>query len=261
MFRKINCQLSIVNCELLMSEPPASFHHSSFIIHHSSHLAYIIYTSGTTGRPKGVLIDSSALLNRMFWVAQRYRLDERDVILQTASFIFDVSVCELTRWIPAGGRLCLLPPGAEMDPVQMIAFIARYAVTTADMVPSMLGLILDYAQGQDILNQLSSLRWVFTGVETVGLGLVKKFNQTLHHLYHINLINAYGPTESTVDVTSIDCSAGQVENRDIVPIGKPMANVRVFILDRNGMPQPINVYGELCIGGAGLGRGYLNAPE
>ncbi len=223
--------------------------------------AYIIYTSGTTGRPKGVLIDGSALLNRMYWVTQRYRLDERDVILQAASFVFDVSVCELSRWIPAGGRLCLLPPGAEMDPAQIISVIAKHAVTTADMVPSMLGLVLDYARGQDILHRLSGLRWVFTGVEAVGMSLVEKFNQTLYRLYRTRLINAYGPTESTVDVTSFDCSVGQVENRSIVPIGKPMANVRVFILDRNGMPQPVNVYGELCISGQALSRGYLNNLE
>ncbi|MCU0289331.1 MAG: condensation domain-containing protein, partial [Acidobacteria bacterium] len=226
----------------------------------SSNPAYIIYTSGTTGQPKGVLIDSTALLNRMHWIVQRYRLDERDIILQSASFIFDVSVCELTRWIPAGARLCLLPPDIEMDPVRIIDFIARQSNTTADMVPAILGLVLDYAQAQDQLQNLSTLRWVFTGVESVGTELVKKFNRTLYRLYNTHLINAYGPTESTVDVTSFDCSDNQ-ENLHIVPIGTPMANVQVYILGRNGLPQPINVYGELCIGGQALARGYLNSPE
>ena len=224
-------------------------------------LAYIIYTSGTTGKSRGVMVDHSAVLNRLFWVKERYRLNEKDVILQAASFIFDVSVCEMFRWIPAGGKLCFLSPGDEKDPEQIVETITKYGVTTVDFVPSMLGFILDHVERQNIYEELSGLRWVFTGVEVVGINLVKRFNETLNRVNKTTLINAYGPTESTVDVTYFDCSNIRGGSEDIVPIGKPMANVRVYILDRHGGLQPTGVYGELCIAGKGLARGYLNHPE
>ncbi|MCX6582597.1 MAG: amino acid adenylation domain-containing protein [Candidatus Aminicenantes bacterium] len=237
-----------------------NFQHSSFIIHHSSlssHLAYVIYTSGSTGKPKGVLIEHASVVNRLSWEKEKYGLNERDVVLQSAPFIFDVSVCELFRWIPAGARLCLLPSGAQMDPERIVNTIARYGATTADFVPSVISLILDQADKHRSYRGLSSLRWMFTGVETVGLNLVKRFRETLERFNDTKLINAYGPTESTVDVTHFQCTG----DYDTVPIGKPMANVRVYIVDRWGNLQPMGIGGELCIAGKGLARGYLNNPE
>ncbi|MGD2085225.1 MAG: amino acid adenylation domain-containing protein [Candidatus Aminicenantes bacterium] len=224
-----------------------------------THLCYIIYTSGTTGKPRGVMVEHSAVMNRLFWVRDKYRLNERDVILQATSFVFDVSVCEMFRWIPGGGKLCLLPAGAEKDPGQIVKTIACNGVTTADFIPAMLTLLLEDAQRQNQLPALASLRWVWTGVEVVELNLVKRFNETLHHLNRTRLINAYGPTESTVDVTYFDCSPR--ENHEMVPIGRPMANVRIYILSINGAVQPVGVYGQLGITGKGLARGYLNNPE
>jgi len=224
-------------------------------------LAYIIYTSGSTGKPKGVAVAHAPVVNRLYWVQQRYELNERDVVLQATSFIFDVSVCELFRWILPGGKLCFLPPGAEKDPGQIINAIARYGVTTADFAPGMLSLILDRAVAGESYKELSSLRWVFTGVEIVGLNLVKRFNKTLHKANKTRLIDAYGPTESTVDATYFDCSVIGDSYEDTIPIGKPMANVCIYILDRFGGLQPVGVYGELCIAGRGLARGYLNNPE
>ncbi|MGD2091037.1 MAG: amino acid adenylation domain-containing protein [Candidatus Aminicenantes bacterium] len=223
-------------------------------------LAYIIYTSGTTGKPKGVMVEHGAVMNRLFWVRDKYRLNEKDVILQATSFVFDVSVCELFRWIPAGGRLCLLPAGGEKDPGQIIKTIAKNQVTTADFIPAMLSLLLDHANRQNLVKELDSLRWVWTGVEVVGLHLVKEFNETLNRLNGTQLINAYGPTESTVDVTYFNCSAIENNNYDVVPIGRPMANIKIYILSGNGAIQPVGVYGELCIAGKGLARGYLNNP-
>ena len=237
-----------------------NFHHSSFIIHHSNrstHLAYIIYTSGSTGKPKGVLIEHASVVNRMFWVKERYQLNERDVVLQAASFVFDVSVCELFRWVPAGARLYLLPPGGEMDPGLIVKTIGRYRITTADFVPSILTLILDQVDKHKSYDELASLKWMFTGVETVSLNLLKRFRETLERFNNTTLINAYGPTESTVDVTYFQCTG----NYDTVPIGKPMANVRVYIVDKFGNLQPPGIGGELCIAGKGLARGYLNNPE
>jgi amino acid adenylation domain-containing protein len=223
--------------------------------------AYIIYTSGTTGKPKGVIIEHSAVMNRLFWIRDKYRLQETDVIMQATSFVFDVSVCEMFRWIPAGGKLCLLPPGGEKDPGQIIRTIAKNGVTTADFIPALLTQLLDYADRQNLFKELTGLRWVWTGVEVVDPDLVKGFNETLHRLNRTRLINAYGPTESTVDVTYFDCSDIETYDCDVVPIGRPMANVRIYILANSGTLQPVGVYGQLCIAGKGLARGYLNNPE
>jgi amino acid adenylation domain-containing protein len=224
----------------------------------SSNLAYIIYTSGTTGRPKGVLIEHASVVNRLYWVKEQYGLTGKDVILQSAAFVFDVSVCELFRWIPAGARLCLLPPGGQMDPILIIQTIGKFAVTTADFVPSVINLVLDQVEKHQSYHELASLRWMFTGVEIVTSKLVKRFRETLERFNHTGLINAYGPTESTVDVTHFLCKDGY---HDVVPIGKPMANVQVYIIDKWGNLQPTGIAGELCIAGSGLARGYLNNPE
>ncbi|HLP48916.1 MAG TPA: condensation domain-containing protein, partial [Candidatus Kapabacteria bacterium] len=151
-------------------------HHSSFITHHSKpqQLAYIIYTSGSTGKPKGVLIEHASVVNRLFWVKERYGLTERDAVLQASAFVFDVSVCELFRWIPAGARLCLLPPGGQMDPGVIVKTIARFSATTVDFVPSIINLIIDHVDKTHSFCDLRSLRWMFTGVETVNISLVKR---------------------------------------------------------------------------------------
>jgi amino acid adenylation domain-containing protein len=254
---KVSEGIEIVSLSELSEEFPTHPTHLT----HATHLCYIIYTSGTGGRPKGVMIDHSSVVNRLYWVQERYRLNEGDVILQATSFIFDVSVCEMFRWIPAGGKLCFLPPGGEKEPARIVETIAKNRATTADFVPSMLNLLLDYTDKNGNLKKLSSLRWVFTGVEVVGLNLVKRFNEKLHKVNKTTLINAYGPTESTVDITYFDCSRGSKRDDDVVPIGKPMANVRIYILDRHGNIQPIGVCGQLCAAGKGLARGYLNNPE
>jgi len=222
--------------------------------------AYIIYTSGTTGQPKGVLVDHAAVVNRIYWVGERYRLNEKDVVLQAANVIFDVSVCELFRWIPAGARLCLLPPDGDKDPRLTAETIHRVQATTADFVPSMLGLLLEQVEQLQEIHKLQSLRWVFTGVEIVGLNLVHRFNRLLHAAHGTILINAYGPTESTVDVTYYDCSRINADASHI-PIGRPMGNHHIFILTPFGNLQPPGVWGELYIAGQGLSQGYLNRPE
>lgn len=226
---------------------------------------YIIYTSGTTGQPKGVLVNHSSVLNRLFWLKDNYQLTPRDIVLQATSFIFDVSVCELFRWIPAGGRLCFLSPDGHKDPAIITHTIARQNTTTADFVPAVLDMVLQYIEENRKVTDISSLRYVFTGVEAVGAALVQRFNRLLFHTNNTVLINAYGPTESTVDVTHFICSGSafdqHVSRCPSIPIGKPIGNVRIYILDRCRRLQPTGAPGELCIGGKGLARGYLNNQE
>ncbi len=221
--------------------------------------AYVLYTSGSTGKPKGVMVRHSAVVNRLYWLQETYRLGENDVILQKTPFTFDVSVCELFRWIIGGGKVCLLAPGSEKEPGKIVAAITKEKVTTADFVPSLLHVFLDYIEDNHCWNDVSTLRWVFVGVEPVTLELVKKFNEGLNKRFKTSLINAFGLTETTVDNTHFDCSrSGDFET---VPIGKPIGNTKIYIVDKNQWLQPVGVPGELCIAGESLAVGYLNKPE
>ncbi|MCU0286656.1 MAG: amino acid adenylation domain-containing protein, partial [Acidobacteria bacterium] len=233
--------------------------HSASSIQHSNHLAYIIYTSGSTGKPKGVMVNHRAVVNRLYFVKNQYLLNENDVVLQKTPFTFDVSVCELFRWILPGAKLCLLPLGVENQPEIILDIMARNKVTTIDFVPSGLKVFLEFMTPANVAAKLSALRWVFIGAEVVRLELVNAFNEAVNGRSAAQLINAYGPTETTVDVTYFNCSNSNPLL--VVPIGKPMANVKVFILDKTGHLQPIGIPGELLIGGDCLARGYLNNPE
>ncbi|MCP4154239.1 MAG: amino acid adenylation domain-containing protein, partial [bacterium] len=221
--------------------------------------AYVIYTSGTTGKPKGVMVPHSAFVNRLYWLKSRYGFDNSDVIIQKTPITFDVSVCELLRWIPGGGRLVIMEPGGEREPGAMVEAIVKNRATTIDFIPSMLNLFLDYVENNNMLYCLSSLRWVFSGVEPISPELLRRFNRLLNKTFGTRLINAYGPTEATVDITYFDCSDDIA--RDIVPIGRPIHNTQIYILDKQGRVQPPGVPGELCIAGESLANGYLNKPE
>ncbi len=221
--------------------------------------AYIIYTSGSTGVPKGVMVRHASVANRLWRMREVYRLGPGDVILQQASFSFDVSVCELFRGLVSGSRLCLSPPGGETSPGSQLRTIQTHRVTTADFVPSMLEVFLQYAEHHRAAPALASLRWVFVGVETVPPALVQTFNRLFSHPGRPRLINAYGPTEAVVDVTHFDTS--HPSPGTTVPIGKPFANAQIYILDPHANPQPIGTPGQLHISGPCLATGYLNRPE
>ncbi len=221
--------------------------------------AYVIYTSGSTGKPKGVLISHRAVVNRLFFVSNHYQLDAHDVILQKTPYTFDVSVCELFRWILPGATLCLLPSGGENQPELILDTIAKYHVTTIDFVPSALHVFLAWMTLAHTHDKWLSLRWVFIGAEVVRPELVAAFNKIVSGRGNIQLINAYGPTEATVDVTSFNCSTHQ--SQSLIPIGKPMANTQIYILDSTKRILPIGLSGELYIAGECLALGYLNNPE
>ncbi len=227
-------------------------------------LAYVIYTSGSTGKPKGVLISHKAVVNRLYFIKNKYQLDTDDVVLQKAPYTFDVSVCELFRWILPGAKLCLLPIGGENDPELILETIVKYNVTSIDFVPSAFSVFLEWMTMApktvaSIRDKWCRMRWIFIGAEVVRPELVAAFNKTVASQHNVQLINTYGPTEATVDVTYFNCSDS--EPLGLIPIGKPMANVRIFILDSPGHLQAIGVPGELCIAGECLAAGYLNNPE
>lgn len=226
-------------------------------------LAYIIHTSGSTGRPKGVMIEHHSLVNRLAWVQRRYPLSEADVLMQKTSTAFDVSVWELFWWSIAGASLYLLKPGLQKEPRGIISAIERHKVTTLHFVPSMLGAFLSVVRDLPDLSPLRSLRQVFASGEALEPGHVAEFGGTLHAECGTRLINLYGPTEATIDVSFYECDLNDqhMQDRETIPIGRPIDNVRLYIVDRNDQLAPIGIAGELCIAGATLARGYLGQEQ
>ncbi|MGF7047827.1 fengycin family lipopeptide synthetase D [Paenibacillus sp. DS2015] len=226
----------------------------------SSRLAYVMYTSGSTGTPKGVMIEHQSVINRIQWMQKKYPLHAADVILQKTSFSFDVSVWELFWWAIAGAQLCLLPPRKEKEPQQIVRAIAKHKVTTLHFVPSMLQGFVEHTESLQEAHQLSSVRHVFSSGEALGVQLVEHFHHVLTASNGTKLINLYGPTEATVDVSYFDCG-DRKSNHHSIPIGRPIDNIQLYILNKHRQLVPLQVAGELYISGAGLARGYLNRPE
>ncbi len=217
-----------------------------------THLAYVIYTSGSTGKPKGVMVEHRSLVNRLVWMQSAYGLDASDAVLQKTPFSFDVSVWEFFWPLMTGARLVIARPEGHKDPAYLVEIIDRNKITTVHFVPSMLQLFLDHAK----VAQCSSLLRVISSGEALPAALAREFRERLPHAA---LHNLYGPTETTVDVTAWTCEPDQALTS--IPIGRPIANTKVYILDADGEPVPVGVDGELFIGGVGVARGYLNRPE
>ncbi|MFS1514464.1 amino acid adenylation domain-containing protein [Chengkuizengella sp. SCS-71B] len=229
-------------------------------INTANDLAYIIYTSGSTGKPKGVMIEHKSVINRIHWMQKQYPIGDGDTILQKTPVFFDVSVWELFWWSMYGASVCMLKPGGEKEPKAIIDAIEKYKITTMHFVPSMLTAFLDYLDNvEHNLSRLSSLKQVFASGEALNINQTQLFNQCLNRDYGVKLHNLYGPTEATVDVSYYDCSSK--EELNIVPIGKPIDNTQLYILDKNNQLMSVGLPGELHISGVGLARGYLNKPE
>ncbi len=224
-------------------------------------LAYVIFTSGSTGRPKGAMIEHRSVVNRLGWMQRRYPLTADDVILHKTPFTFDVSVWELFWWSTIGASVALAPAGAERDPRRLVEVIAAHGVTVLHFVPSMLGPFLaELERDPSVLQRISSLRRVFCSGEALPAALVTQFHRALAGMAQPpQLVNLYGPTEATVDVSYFDCPAGT--DLAVVPIGTPIDNVSLLVLDEAGRRVPLGVPGELNIAGVQLARGYLGRPD
>jgi len=227
------------------------------IVNKPQDLAYVIYTSGSTGKPKGVMIEHRSLVNRLHWMQHAYPIGESDVILQKTPYYFDVSVWELFWWALQGAQLCFLMPGGERNPLAIVETISKHRVSVMHFVPSMLNVLLGYLDGKSasVQKKLSSVRRVFASGEALTPSHVKKFNDTWGSVTGARLINLYGPTEATVDVSYFDCPAHN--DFESIPIGRPIHNTRFYVI-RDGHQVAVGEIGELCIGGIGLARGYLN---
>jgi amino acid adenylation domain-containing protein len=212
--------------------------------------AYVIYTSGSTGRPKGVMNTHRGIRNRLLWMQEKYELDETDRVLQKTTFGFDVSVWELLWPLMTGAVLVMARPGGQKDSEYLLSVIKEEEITTIHFVPSMLGVFL----GEKV-EEAKSLRRVICS----GEALTKDLERGLLSRTRAQVSNLYGPTEAAIDVT---CWISEVEGeRPVVPIGRPIANIQMFVLDQELEAAPVGVRGEICISGVGLARGYVSRPD
>ncbi len=214
-------------------------------------LAYVIYTSGSTGKPKGAMNTHGAIRNRLLWMQERYGLQADDRVLQKTSFSFDVSVWEFFWPLISGARLVMARPEGHRDSKYLVEVIRKEKITTIHFVPSMLKVFLS----EEEVEECKSLRRVICSGEALSGELRRQF----FHRLECGLHNLYGPTEAAVDVTAWECR--REEEGENVPIGRPIANTAIHVLDGQLQEVPVGVAGEIYIGGVGVARGYLNRAE
>ena len=221
--------------------------------------AYVIYTSGSTSTPKGVVVNHDAIVNRLMWMAEHYSIGASDRVLQKTPATFDVSVWEFFLPLMQGAVLVVAPPDAHKDPVQLLEIMARERITTLHFVPSMLAAFLtelgmrNTPSGQAA--PLCDVRRVFCSGEALPAATRDRF----HHLIQADLHNLYGPTEAAVDVSYWPADA---QDRSVpVPIGWPVWNTALYVLDACLRPAPVGVAGHLYIAGRQLAQGYLGRAD
>jgi amino acid adenylation domain-containing protein len=216
-------------------------------------LAYVLYTSGSTGQPKGVMITQRGLSNHMLWMQQQLPLKATDAVLQKTPFSFDASVWEFYAPLLAGARLVMAQPGGHQDVGYLVDVMEREGVTRLQGVPTLLRMLVS----EGGLERCTQLREVYSGGEVLTLELAESILRTHDEL---KLYNLYGPTETTIEVMWQEAERDRVYAGEEVGIGRPITNTQVYVLDAAMQLAPAGVVGELYIGGAGLGRGYLKRP-
>ncbi|MBW4636388.1 MAG: amino acid adenylation domain-containing protein [Iphinoe sp. HA4291-MV1] len=217
----------------------------------SDNLAYVIYTSGSTGKPKGAMNIHRGVCNRLLWMQDTYKLDSSDRVLQKTPFSFDVSVWEFFLSLLAGACLVVTKPKGHKDSAYLVDIIAQQQITAVHFVPSMLQVFLE----EENVKRCYSLKQVICSGEALPRTLQERFFSCLECALH----NLYGPTEAAIDVTYWQCK--RESPLRTVPIGRPIANTQIYILDSYLQPVPIGITGELHIGGVQIARGYLNRLE
>jgi len=216
-----------------------------------NNLAYIIYTSGSTGKPKGVMIPHRAIYNHTVWMQKQFPLTEEDKVLQKTPFTFDASVWEFYTPLSVGAQLYIAKHEGHRDNAYLVKLITEQNITVLQMVPSLLRMLLN----EKNIENCHSLKYCFCGGETLSIDLQQRFFAKLD----AQLINLYGPTEACIDTTFFLCQNKNAQQN--IPIGAPIDNAQVYVLDEQMQPVSIGVTGELYIGGTGLARGYLNRPK
>ncbi|MGH9615071.1 MAG: non-ribosomal peptide synthetase, partial [Bryobacteraceae bacterium] len=236
----------------VIAREPAHNPDASHIGLSSRHLIYVIYTSGSTGLPKGVMNTHTGITNRLVWTQATFPLGATDRVLQKTPFTFDPSVWEFFWPLIAGAQLVVARPGEHRDSRYLMDVIESHGITIIDFIPPMLQAFMEDLD----VHAVRSLRHVICGGQELPASLAQRFFEALPK---VQLHNFYGPTEASIGVVRYDCFRDDPSL--LIPIGRPIANAQIYILDGRGEPVPIGVSGEIYIGGVGVARGYLNQPE
>jgi amino acid adenylation domain-containing protein/FkbM family methyltransferase len=223
----------------------------------SRQLAYLIYTSGSTGVPKGAMIQQGGLVNHLAIMIRDLQLTPEDTVVQTASQCFDISVWQLVTALLVGGKVLIVSDDETHDPEALLRRLDRSAATVWETVPAMLEAMIGDVGW--LGNVLHGMRWVLVTGEAAPVSLGRRWKK-IHS--EIPLLNAYGPAECSDDVSfylAADEPSGSATQ--YLPIGRPLMNLQIYVLDSNGVPAPVGVNGEIYVGGDGVGRGYWVRPE
>jgi len=218
-------------------------------------VCYMIYTSGSTGKPKGVLVQHKGMLNHLFSKVNTLKTDSETVIVQNAASTFDISIWQFFTALLTGGKTVIIPEKVSLDIFHFAETIDASGVTILEVVPSYLNVLLRELQTPGITH-FNNLNYLMVTGETVKPQLVQRWFEKYPG---IPLVNAYGPTEASDDITHYIMH--HANDFGIIPIGKPVQNMKIYIVDANGQPCPIGVKGEIWTSGIGVGKGYFKDPE
>ncbi|HXM47598.1 MAG TPA: amino acid adenylation domain-containing protein, partial [Pyrinomonadaceae bacterium] len=221
-------------------------------------LAYIIYTSGSTGLPKGAMITHRGMLNHLWAKVHDLQISLTDIAAQTASQSFDISVWQFLAVLLVGGRVRIVDDETGHHPGQLLKQIREAGITILETVPSLLRVMLEEIRSEAAVFEMPSLRWLIVTGEALPPELCRQWTLAYPQ---VPMMNAYGPTECADDVTHYIIDRTPTTDLARIPIGKPVANTQLYVLDQHLFPAPTGVAGELCAGGAGVARGYLNNPS
>ncbi|MGE3817074.1 MAG: amino acid adenylation domain-containing protein [Nitrospiraceae bacterium] len=221
---------------------------------HSKQAGYVLYTSGSTGLPKGAVVTQQGMVNNVWGKIPTLGLTDRDVVAQTAGVGFDISVWQVLSALLCGGRVAIIADEVVREPARLLAELARTGVTVAELVPSLLREVVAVESPVGV----PALRWLLPTGEAVTPDLCRAW---FARYPGIPLLNAYGPAECADDVAYHVLKAAPGAEERLVPIGRPAANLDLYVLDADLAAVPVGVTGEICIGGVGVGRGYLGEPE
>ncbi|MCX6582595.1 MAG: amino acid adenylation domain-containing protein [Candidatus Aminicenantes bacterium] len=223
-------------------------------------LAYVIYTSGSTGQPKGVLIHQQGMINHLYAKINDLSITGEDIIAQTAPAGFDISVWQFLAALLVGGMTHIIDKETVLEPMEFLKELQQGRVTILESVPSLMTVFLDVV-GTGRSNTLNHLRWMLATGEPLTPPLARKWYS---HYPAVKLLNAYGPTEASDDITHHIVAvlpALPAETQFNIPVGKPLRNLQIYILDKNLSLCPVGVRGEICVAGIGVGKGYWKDPQ
>jgi len=231
--------------------------HNPYVSPEAGDTAYIIYTSGTTGVPKGVMVHQLGMLNHMYGLINKLQISDRDVMVQTASCSSDIFVVQYLLMLIKGGRVCILDKADVVDPHALLEKLQQEQVTLMEIVPSLLSAFLD-----DIENlprrQLPALRYMLTMGEAIKAATARKWYACYPS---VALVNAYGPAEASDDVSLYRINAAQLNDNFKVPIGYPLDNLHLYVMDERFKLCPVGIIGQICVSGIAVGKGYWRDEE